>query len=86
MFYGTQNLLEKSASAFAPLLLAIVLLAGDNASDPLGVRLVGPVAGVLVFIGYLSFRGLHARRTDDRGVSGGAVSPVRPGAASAGAT
>ena len=57
MFYGTQNLLEKSASAFAPLLLAIVLLAGDNASDPLGVRLVGPVAGVLVFIGYLSFRG-----------------------------
>ncbi len=56
MFYGTQNLLEKSASAFAPLLLALVLLAGDSASDPLGVRLVGPVAGVLVFIGYLSFR------------------------------
>ncbi len=57
MFYGSQNLLEKSASAFAPLLLAIVLLAGDSASDPLGVRLVGPVAGVLVFIGFLSFRG-----------------------------
>ena len=56
MFYGAQNLLEKSASAFAPLLFALVLLAGDSAEDPLGIRLVGPVAGLLVLGGYLSFR------------------------------
>lgn len=56
MFYGTQNLLEKMATAVSPLLFALVLLAGDTADDPLGVRLVGPMAGVLVFLGYLSFR------------------------------
>lgn len=56
MFYGTQNLLEKMATAVSPLLFALVLLAGDTADDPLGVRLVGPVASVLVFVGYLSFR------------------------------
>ena len=56
MFYGTQNLLEKSASAFAPLIFALVLLAGDSADDPLGIRLVGPVAGLLVLAGWFSFR------------------------------
>ena len=56
MFYGTQNLLEKSASAFAPLIFALVLLAGDTAEDPLGIRLVGPVGGVLLLIGWFSFR------------------------------
>ena len=56
MFYGAQNLLEKGASAFAPLFFALVLLAGDSADDPLGLRLVGPVAAVLVLGGYLSFR------------------------------
>ena len=56
MFYGTQNLLEKSASAFAPLIFALVLLAGDTADDPFGIRLVGPVGGVLLLIGWFSFR------------------------------
>jgi GPH family glycoside/pentoside/hexuronide:cation symporter len=56
MFYGTQNLLEKSATAFSPLIFALVLLAGDSSEDPLGIRLVGPVAGVLVLLGYFSFR------------------------------
>ncbi len=56
MFYGTQNLLEKSASAFAPLIFALVLLAGDTAEDPVGIRLVGPVGGVLLLIGWFSFR------------------------------
>ena len=56
MFYGTQNLLEKSAYAFAPLIFAIVLLAGDSAEDPLGIRLVGPVSAVLVLVGWFTFR------------------------------
>lgn len=56
LFYGTQNLLEKFATAFAPLIFALVLLAGDSSEDPLGLRLVGPVAGLLVFLGFLGFR------------------------------
>ncbi len=56
MFYGAQNMVEKLAGAMSPLIFALVLLAGDSAEDPLGVRLVGPVAGVLVFLAYLSFR------------------------------
>jgi GPH family glycoside/pentoside/hexuronide:cation symporter len=56
MFYGTQNLLEKFATAFSPLIFALVLLAGESESNPLGVRLIGPVAGLLVLVAYLSFR------------------------------
>ena len=56
MFYGAQNLVEKLASSVTPLLFALLLLAGDSASDPLGVRLVGPAAGLFVLLGYLSFR------------------------------
>ena len=33
-----------------------MLLAGDTAEDPLGIRLVGPVGGVLLLVGWFSFR------------------------------
>jgi GPH family glycoside/pentoside/hexuronide:cation symporter len=56
MFYGTQNMLEKTATAFSPLIFALVLLAGDTSEDPLGIRLVGPVAGLLVLGAWISFR------------------------------
>ncbi|MBE0611612.1 MAG: MFS transporter [Dehalococcoidia bacterium] len=56
MFYGTQNMVEKAATALSPLIFAAILLAGDTSANPLGIRLVGPVAGVLVFIAFLSFR------------------------------
>ncbi len=56
MFYGTQNALEKLATAVAPLLFALVLLAGDSVEDPLGIRLIGPVAGALTLLGWASFR------------------------------
>jgi hypothetical protein len=39
-----------------PQLLARLLLAGDTADDPLGVRLAGPAAGAIIFGGYLVFR------------------------------
>lgn len=55
-FYGAQNFVEKMAGAFAPLLLTALLMLGNSAADPLGIRLVGPVAGVVVLIGYLAFR------------------------------
>lgn len=56
MFYGTQNAVEKAATAATPLLFALILLAGDTSEDPLGIRLVGPVAGVLVLLAWVSFR------------------------------
>ena len=55
-FYGAQNFVEKAAGALAPLVLALVLLLGNDAANPLGIRLVGPVAGLIVFAGYLTFR------------------------------
>jgi GPH family glycoside/pentoside/hexuronide:cation symporter len=55
-YYGTQNFVEKTATALAPLLLALVLQLGSSAEDPLGIRLVGPVAGLLVLVAWLLFR------------------------------
>ena len=57
MFYASQNLFEKIGSSFAPLLLALVLLLGETTADPLGIRMVGPVAGVVAFFGFWLFRG-----------------------------
>jgi glycoside/pentoside/hexuronide:cation symporter, GPH family len=55
-FYGGVTLVEKTVGSFAPLLLALVLLLGNSAENPLGVRLVGPAAGLVVLAGYLIFR------------------------------
>jgi GPH family glycoside/pentoside/hexuronide:cation symporter len=56
MYYGTQNLVEKTATSVAPLLLALLLLAGDSSDNPLGIRLAGPAAGLVVLVGYVVFR------------------------------
>ncbi|GIU94693.1 MAG: sugar transporter [Gaiellaceae bacterium] len=56
-YYGAQNFVEKTTSALAPLVLGILLELGRSADDPLGVRLAGPVAGLLVLAGFLAFRG-----------------------------
>jgi GPH family glycoside/pentoside/hexuronide:cation symporter len=55
-YYGAQNFVEKTTSALAPLLLGALLLLGQTADHPLGIRLAGPVAGVLVLVGWLAFR------------------------------
>ena len=57
MFFTTQNLFEKVGSSFSTLLLALILLLGETAEDPLGIRMLGPVAGVIAFLGYWIFRG-----------------------------
>ena len=57
MYYGTQATLEKMASALYPPILALLLIAGSTADNPLGIRLVGPVAGLLCLAAYLCFRG-----------------------------
>lgn len=57
MYYGTQATLEKMASALYPPILAGLLELGSTTADPLGIRLVGPVAGLLSLTAYFFFRG-----------------------------
>jgi len=57
LYFGAQNTIEKWASALMfPIFVGLRLL-GETADDPLGLRLVGPVAGTAALIGLLSFRG-----------------------------
>jgi GPH family glycoside/pentoside/hexuronide:cation symporter len=57
MFYAMHATIEKTAGALAPAILTALLMLGQTAGDPLGIRLVGPVAGLLTLAGYLYFRG-----------------------------
>jgi GPH family glycoside/pentoside/hexuronide:cation symporter len=56
MYYGTQATLEKMASALFPAILAVLLTLGGTADNPLGIRLVGPVAGLSVLLAFFAFR------------------------------
>ncbi|MGA7673169.1 MAG: MFS transporter [Nitrolancea sp.] len=56
MFFSTQAFTDKVVEAFAPLVLGFVLLLGHEPGTDWGVRLVGPVAGLLVLSGYVLFR------------------------------
>jgi glycoside/pentoside/hexuronide:cation symporter, GPH family len=55
-YYGAQNFVEKTTSALTPLLVGALLLLGSTTEEPLGMRLVGPVAGLLVLVAWLAFR------------------------------
>jgi len=66
MFYATQNLFEKLGSSFSPLMLALVLLLGETTQNPLGIRLVGPAAGIIAFFGFWLFRGYRLPDTVTR--------------------
>jgi GPH family glycoside/pentoside/hexuronide:cation symporter len=55
-YFGAQNFVEKTAGSLAPLLLGGLLLLGNTSDDPLGIRLVGPAAGLITFTGYWVFR------------------------------
>lgn len=55
-YYQLHSFVEQIATSLAPALLAGLLLLGDTAAHPLGIRLAGPVAGLLVLLGYLVFR------------------------------
>ena len=63
MFYASQNLFEKIGSSFSPLLVALVLLLGETTENPLGIRMVGPVAGAFAFLGFWLFRGYRLPST-----------------------
>lgn len=55
-YFGAQSFVEKITSALSPLVLSALLSLGSTAADPLGVRLVGPVAALCVLLGWLLFR------------------------------
>jgi GPH family glycoside/pentoside/hexuronide:cation symporter len=57
MYYGSQATLEKAAAALYPPILAGLLVIGSTVENPLGIRLVGPVAGLLSLMAYSFFRG-----------------------------
>ena len=74
MYFGTQNFVEKTSTAATPLILAILLALGNSAADPLGIRLVGPVAGGLILVAYLIFR--RYRLPDEIPVAADRVAPA----------
>ena len=57
LFYGAQNTIEKWVGSLSTAILALLFLAGETADDPLGIRLIGPVAGLAAVIGYVFFFG-----------------------------
>ncbi|MEZ4523841.1 MAG: MFS transporter [Thermomicrobiales bacterium] len=64
-FYAGQTTVDKTVGSLSPLLLGLILLLGNTADAPLGVRLVGPAAGALALIAFIVFRrfDLPARST-----------------------
>ena len=55
-YYQLHGFVEQVSTSLAPAFLAGLLLLGDTASNPLGIRLVGPAAALLILAGYLVFR------------------------------
>jgi GPH family glycoside/pentoside/hexuronide:cation symporter len=57
-YYATWGLLDQAINGAASALLPLILLLGRSQSDPrgpLGVRLVGPLGGVMMFAAFLIF-------------------------------
>jgi glycoside/pentoside/hexuronide:cation symporter, GPH family len=55
-YYQLHSFVEQAATSLAPGLLALLLLLGDTSGNELGIRLVGPVAALLVLVGWAVFR------------------------------
>jgi GPH family glycoside/pentoside/hexuronide:cation symporter len=55
-FLGSSSFVERTAIALAPLLVVLLRLLGDTRGHTLGVRLVGPLAGLVLLAAYLVFR------------------------------
>jgi GPH family glycoside/pentoside/hexuronide:cation symporter len=77
MYFGTQNFVEKTSTAITPLILISLLALGNSAADPLGIRLVGPVAGFLILAAYAVFR-LYSL-PDEIPAAADRVAPAREG-------
>lgn len=55
-YLGASSFVQRAAIAIAPLLVVLLRFLGDTRGHTLGVRLVGPLAGVLLVAAYLLFR------------------------------
>jgi len=55
-YLGASSFAQRAALAVAPLLVVLLRLFGDTRAHTLGVRLVGPLAGVILLLAYLLFR------------------------------
>ncbi|MEX2160057.1 MAG: MFS transporter [Dehalococcoidia bacterium] len=65
LYYGVQATLQKMGLGLAAALFALVLAVfGKSAGDPLGIRLIGPVAGMCALAGFAVFA-LGYRLTDE---------------------
>jgi len=56
-YLGASSFVQRTAVAVAPLLVVLLRFLGDTQGHTLGVRLVGPLAGVILLAAYLVFRG-----------------------------
>lgn len=57
MYYGGFGFLEKSAWAVSAFLIGFILeVFGYSVENPLGIRLVGPIVGVIALLGFFAFR------------------------------
>jgi glycoside/pentoside/hexuronide:cation symporter, GPH family len=54
-YLGATSFVERTATSAAPLILVLLRLFGDTRAHALGIRLVGPVAGLIVFAGFVMF-------------------------------
>ena len=57
LYYGAQNVIEKWTGSLMFPIFGVLLLFGETVDNPLGIRLMGPVAGVASLAGFLFFRG-----------------------------
>ncbi len=55
-YLGASSFVERTATSVAPLILVLLRLLGDTRGHTLGVRLAGPVGGLIILAGYLLFR------------------------------
>lgn len=67
MYFSSRATLEKFGQALATGIFAVLLAGfGRTAEDPMGIRLMGPAAGFLTFLGFLLFTyGYRITESDD---------------------
>jgi GPH family glycoside/pentoside/hexuronide:cation symporter len=56
IYFGMQGFVERTTTSVSPLILAGLLSLGATAANPIGVRLVGPVAGLFMLASVFLFR------------------------------
>jgi len=56
IYYGMQNTMQKFSFAIASIIFGTTLsVFGATLQSPLGIRLIGPIAGIATFLGFLVF-------------------------------